>query len=147
MRSGFSLLTALIFLILVATISTLALSLSTLSTKQTADIYLKNQAELLLRSGTEFAMLAISGTDYNATNCSDNIINMVYPEDSPNHTHEINVTISYIGSGLGVCAKVLANDVNTSDSNRTVIIDTIVSTKVGLVTEQIRLHRRTIQKP
>jgi len=142
MKKGFSLLTALIFLILVATISTLAITLSTLSTKQTTDIYLKSQAELLLRSGTEFAMLAISGTDYNSTNCNDNTINMTY-----NKTYDINISIFYIGSGLGVCSKVLANDINTSDSNRTVIINTTVSTRPDITTEPIRLFRRTIQKP
>jgi hypothetical protein len=152
MRKGFSLLTAIIFLVLIATISALSISLSTQSVKQTTDIYLKNEAELLLRSGTEFAMLAMSGTDYNETNCL-NKINMVYP-DADNYTHEINVTISYIGKGLpddstGVngCANILANDINTSDSNRTVIIDAIVTTKEGIIPEQIRLHRRTIQKP
>lgn len=157
MRKGFSLLTALIFLILIATISALSISLSTQSAKQTTDIYLKNQAELLLRSGTEFAMLAMSGTDYNATNCLDTI-NITYPDATPDHTHDINITISYIGRGLtddptGVagCANVLANDVNTNDSNRTVIIDTVVSTNPALtpntILEQIRLHRRSIQKP
>lgn len=145
MRSGFSLLTALLFLILIATISTLALTLSTQSAKQTTDIYLKNQAELLLRSGTEFAMLAISGHNYNI-NCLDQV-NMTY-----NDTFDINVSIMYIGNGLDACLNKLANDINTSDSNRTVIIDTVVSTQQyltdnGTIPEKIRLHRRTIQKP
>lgn len=148
MKRGFSLLTAIIFLVLIATIAALSISLSTQSVKQTTDIYLKNEAELLLRSGTEFAMLAMSGTDYNATNCLDNI-NMTY-----NSTHDINVTISYIGSGLpddptGLigCAHILDNNISTSDSNRTVIIDAVVTTKEGIIPERIRLHRRTIQKP
>jgi len=141
MRKGFSLLTAIVFLVLVATISVLALTLSTQSAKQTTDIFVKSQAELLLRSGTEYAMLAMSGFDYNATNCL-NSLNMTY-----NNTHDINITISYIGSGLGACTNVLANNIDTNESNRTVIIDTWVRTKDGIVSEPIVMHRRSIQKP
>lgn len=124
----------------------LALSLSTQSTKQTADIYIKNQAELLLRSGTEYALLAMSGHDYKNDGCL-NQVNMTY-----NNMFDINVSIMYIGNGLsGTNCTQLGSDITTPDSNRTVIIDTIVSTKPDLtpntIPEQIRLHRRTIQKP
>ena len=142
MRKGFSLLTAIIFLVLVATISVLALTLSTQSAKQTTDIFLKSQAELLLKSGTEYAMLAMSGFDYNATNCLNNL-NMTY-----NGTHDINISIRYIGNNLGVCNTVPgANNIDTNESNRTVIIDTWVRTKDGIVSEPIVMHRRSIQKP
>jgi type II secretory pathway pseudopilin PulG len=144
MRSGFSLLTALIFLILIATISALSISLSTKAVKQTSDLFLKNQAELLVRSGTEFAMLAMSGHDYGA-NCL-NSLNIQYP-DNANPTHDINITISYIGNGLPAGCIALDNNVSTNESNRTVIIDTVVSTVAGLIPEQIRMHRRSIQKP
>ena len=147
MKRGFSLLTALVFLILIATISALSISLSTQSVKQTTDIYLKNEAELLLRSGTEFAMLAMSGyPDYN-TSCLETI-NMTY-----NSTYDINVTIKYIGTNMHCSvANTLDNNISTADSNRTVIIDTVVTTNPALTTdgtipEQIHLHRRTIQKP
>ncbi len=140
MRKGFSLLTALIFLVIIATISAISISLSTQSVKQTGDIYLKNQAELLLRSGTEYAMLAISGHNY-TVNCL-NDINMTY-----NNMFDINVTIYYIGNGLPSGCNVLDGNISTDDSNRTVIIDTFVSTKPNITTEPIRLHRRTIQKP
>lgn len=148
MRKGFSLLTAIIFLVLVATISVLALTLSTQSAKQTTDIFLKAQAELLLRSGTEFAMLAMSGTDYNATNCLNNVY-IKYPKADGNYTHDINISIQYIGNGLpGLCNSLPnANSIDTNESNRTVIIDTIVTTNPDITTEPIRMHRRTIQKP
>jgi len=140
MRKGFSLLTAIIFLVLIATISAISISLSTQTVKQTADIYLKNQAELLLRSGTEFALLAMSGHNYNSSCLND--INMTY-----NNQFDINVSIMYIGKGLPSGCQTLDNNISTADSNRTVIIDTFVSTKADITTEPIRLHRRTIQKP
>ena len=140
MRKGFSLLTAIIFLVLIATISAISISLSTQTVKQTTDIYLKNQAELLLRSGTEFALLAMSGHNYNSSCLND--INMTY-----NNQFDINVSIMYIGKGLPSGCQTLDNNISTADSNRTVIIDTFVSTKADITTEPIRLHRRTIQKP
>jgi type II secretory pathway pseudopilin PulG len=138
MRKGFSLLTAIVFLVLIATISALSISLSTQSVKQTGDVLLKSQAELLLRSATEYAMLAISGapngclSDINATH---------------NGIFDINISIMYIGNGLPAACPQIGTDINTSDSNRTVIIDTWVRTKADIVTEPIVIHRRTIQKP
>ena len=152
MKKGFSLLTAIIFLVLVATISMLALTISTQSAKQTTDIFLKNQAELLLRSGTEFAMLAMSGHEYNTTNGCLKSINIMYPDNTASHTHDINISIMYIGNGLGGVGCVqLGTNIDTNESNRTVIIDTVVSTNPNLtpdtIPEQVRMHRRSIQKP
>ncbi len=143
MRKGFSLITAIIFLVLIATLSALSIALSTQSVKQTGDVLLKSQAELLLRSGTEYALLAMSGYDYSSS-CLENL-NMTH-----NGMFDINVSIMYIGKGITCnhpATHILANNINTSDSNRTVIIDTFVTTKAGIATEPIRLHRRTIQKP
>ena len=143
MKKGFSLLTAILFLVLVATISVLALSLSTQSAKQTTDIFLKTQAEILAKSSTEYALLAMSGHDY-SSNCLETI-NATY-----DNMFDINISIRYIGNGI-TCANpsthILDNTINTSDSNRTVIIDTIVSTQDGIASEPIRIHRRSIQKP
>lgn len=148
MKKGFSLLTAVLFLVVIATLSMIALSLSTQSAKQTTDDYLKVQAELLAKSGTEFALLAMSGHDYSA-NCL-NSIDIKYPtNNTTTYTHDINITLHYIGNGLppGCNTYANANNIVTADSNRTVIIDTIVTTNPSITTEPIRLHRRTIQKP
>ena len=149
MKKGFSLITAVMFIVLVATIAALALSLSSTSSKQTTDLYLREQAELLLQSGTEFALLAISGHDIAITGNCINAINTQYiPTAGANPLFDINITISYMGNGLiaAGCANVLSDTVVTPESNVTVIIDTIVSDH-NLSTEPIRLHRRTIQKP
>ncbi len=144
-RNGFSLLTAIIFLVIVSTIAMLALSLSSQSAKQTTDSYLKVESELLAKSATEYAIMAISGHNF-AIDCMERI-NIRYPEQT-NYTHEINISISYLGNGLPCNAShILDNNLSTSDSNRTVIIDTIVTTNPDLSPEPVRLHRRTIQKP
>ncbi len=146
MRKGFGLITAIIIMVTVATLMSLMIGLSGTGVKVTMDIYLKEQADILARSATEYALLAISGHD-NSKNCIENI-NITYP-NSANPTHEANLTIYYIGKNIPSCDNILANDINTTDSNLTVIIDTIVSVNqvnTG-VTEPIRVHRRTIQKP
>lgn len=140
MRKGFSLLTAILFLVLVATISVLALSLSTQSAKQTTDIFLKTQAEILAKSSTEYALLSMSGHDY-----SSNCLNKIDAEY--NEMFDINISIQYIGSGLPTGCTQLGSDIITSDSNRTVIIDTIVQSKDSIGNEPIRFHKRTIQRP
>ncbi len=153
MRKGFSLITAIIFIVLVATIAALALSFSTFSTKQTSDLFLREQAELLVQSGTEYALLAISGHDINTTNGCLNAINAQYPQAGATAMFDINVTINYLGRGLASASNnncnILSDLVATDDSNITVIIDTIVSTTTdnNISTEPIHLHRRTIQKP
>jgi len=153
MRRGFSLITAIIFMVLVASIAALALSFSSFSTKQTSDLFLREQADLLVQSGTEFALLAISGHQINAANGCLNSINSQYPQAGAAAIFDINITINYLGNGLAAASNnncnILSDTVVTVDSNITVIIDTIVSTNTdnNISTEPIRLYRRTIQKP
>ena len=156
MRKGFSLITAIVFMVLIATLSALALSFSALNVKQTSDTYLREQAELLLQSSTEYALLALSAHEINATNGCLNTTNAQYiPHTGALAIFDINISINYLGIGLPSknalkpCQKFSDNDISTTDSNVTVIIDTIVSTNTAnnITTEPIRLHRRTIQKP
>ena len=125
------------------------LSLSSTTVKSTTDIYLKEQAELLLRSATEYALLALSGHNH-ASNCLQNIT-ITYPSSVPSQvTHEANVTIMYIGNGINCPGNVLSNSLTLpADANLTTIIDTVVTVNQANtgITEPIRLHRRTIQKP
>ena len=144
MRRGFTLLSAIFLMVLVATLMVLSFSLSTQTAKQTGDIYLQEQGQLLARSATEFALLAISGHN-NSNDCIENI-NLNYPEGAP--VFDINMTLYYIGNGLP-CNNdhLLANNIETAESNGTVLIDTIVSYTDPGTNETVRYFRRTIQKP
>ena len=146
MRRGFTLITAILLILLISTIALLSLSLSSLTTKQTSDIYLREQAELLLQSATEYALLAISGRDI-ATNGCINTINAQYPQAGANALFDINISLSYLGNGLPNTCNRLDNNVSNLDSNVTVMIDTVVTSANSVSTEPIRLHRRTLQKP
>ena len=148
-RKGFSLVIAIIILVVVSSLAALMLSLSSSSSKQTADIYLKEQADLLMQSATEYSMLAILGHD-NQNSCVENI-NITYPNSS-NPIFDINVSLWYIidstmPAGFD-CNHVISNNLSTHNSNMTVLIDTTVTTAPNInISEPIKLHRRTVQKP
>jgi hypothetical protein len=145
MRRGIGLIMAIAFIVLVATIGALALSFSTQTSRQTGDVYLRAQAELLAMSATEYALLALSAHNISdANNCINNI-NI----EHNNELFTINMTMSYIGSDLPLAnCNVLngAGNIATVDSNVTVLIDTIVQSTLT-DREPIRIHRRTLQKP
>ena len=68
MRRGFSLIIAIIFLVLVATIGMFSLNTSAVTAKQTTDIFLREQADLLAQSATEVAILNLLQRNF-STDC------------------------------------------------------------------------------
>ncbi len=148
-RKGFSLFLAIVVLIVVSTLSALMISLSSSSAKQTSDTYLKEQAELLAQSATEYAILAILGHN-NKNSCVENI-HITYPS-STSTMFDINVSLWYIIDPTQVpttCSKILSNGLSSgSNSHFTVVVDTMVVSSSNLnISEPIRIHRRTVQKP
>ena len=137
-RKGFGLITAIIIMMVIAILMSLTMGLSSTTVKHTTDVYLKEQAKLLLRSSVEYALLAISGHD-NSSDCVESVT-INYPQFTS------KVDIWYIGKGIPTgCGHVLDNSIMTDDSNYTAIMDVTVTTTAS--TEPITLHRRTIQKP
>ncbi|MDR3178193.1 MAG: type II secretion system protein [Campylobacteraceae bacterium] len=141
MRKAFGLITAIMFIVLVATIGALAISFSTQANRLTSDIYLQAQAELLSYSATEYALLALSG--HNISSNSD-CINSI---DATDGGFEIHIRLQYIGNGLPTRCNILANNTVRSSAHTTVLIDTIVEFPASNFNEPIRIHRRTLQKP
>ncbi len=145
-RRGFGLITAIIIMMTVAVLMSLMIGLSSSTVKQTSNLFIKEQARLYLRSATEFALLAISGHPNN-TNCIEDL-NISFD----NSSYNANVNIWYMGRGIpATCGHIItnANNVQTDDSNYTVIMNVTVEAnqaKLGL-SEPIKLYRRTLQKP
>jgi type II secretory pathway pseudopilin PulG len=141
MRHAFSLLTAIFVMLLIGSLMALALSLMSTTTKQSSDLYLKEQVQLLARSAVEYEILKIEGQDGpSATSCYNG-------SDYSIQAYDINSTIYYLGSGLPSSCNILDNHLATSDSNGTVIIDVSVSYVDPSSGEKIRYFRRTLQKP
>ena len=134
---------------LIGTLMGLMLSFTTMTSKQTADSYLKEQAELIARSATEYALLKISGNNWSAGEC----INNINSELNSYKGFDIDLKLYYLGNTLPVwdgtkgCKNILDNSIYTNESNGTVLIDVIVSITDPATREKIRFHKRTIQKP
>ena len=150
-RNGVAMLLAIAFLLVTAVLMAIMINMTAQTTKRTGDIYFQEQAHLLAKSATEFTLLAISGHDRDANDCITNI-NIQYPQAGAQAIFDINTTIRYIGlAGLGgTCAGTnsLVDNIITPESNGTILIDTYVTTTANVnLTEPVRFHRRTMQKP
>ena len=146
-RRGFGLITAIIIMMTVAVLMSMMIGLSTATTKQTSDIFIKEQARLYLRSATEYALMAISGHN-NDNNCIKDITLNFKNGGITKYTASIDLW--YMGRGIPTaCSKILNNTVQTDDSNYTVVMDIVVeANQVALgLSEPIRVYRRTLQKP
>jgi len=138
-RSGFAMIMAVTVIVIVATIMALSLSLTTQTTKKTTDLYLYEQAVLLSKSATEYALLRIA-QDGQCTHTSD-LVNFT----DPSGLYDIDITLQYIYTAPSPCLIAETyTTVVTEEQNGSVIMDVRVSTAVG--TEPITYFRRTIQK-
>lgn len=148
-RRGFGLITAIILMVLIATVASMILFFATTSSKKATDDYLRIQAEMLSRSATEFATMRVQGFDRGGGKCLENLNIKADPFD-------INVTINYLfkGNKPDDCSdsNVYSKDLEDSDLNGTIIMDVVVveqmpSDQEKWNKEPIRIHKRTIQKP
>jgi len=146
-RRGFGLITAIIIMLTVAVLMSLMIGLSTASVKQTSDIFIKEQTKLYVRSAIEYAMMAISGHNNN-TDCIEDITLNFNNGGTINYTAKVDLW--YMGKNIpAACHKILANHIQTDASDYTVVMDVVVeANKANLgLSEPIRVHRRTLQKP
>ncbi len=141
-RSGFAMIMAVTVIVIVATIMALSLSLTTQTTKKTTDLYLYEQAILLSKSATEYALLRIA-QDGRCTHTND-LVNFT----DPSGFYNIDITLLYVYTTD--CPIQTDNyfpvgtTIQTPAQDGSVLMDVTVSTNVG--TEPITYFRRTIQK-
>jgi len=154
-RKAFSLLTAIVIIVMMATISLLVFNLSGKLGKGTTAQFQKEQAILLAKSYTEYALMAITANDRNETgNCLNTITgtNIIRPIAQNGFRARIN--ISYIGSANavgGTCANVFSNTVITPRTPINAVIDVYIDYQdmdhhAGANAPWITYHRRTLQK-
>lgn len=147
MKKGFSLIAAIFFIILISTIALTSLSIATMSAREAPNILLNQQAELLARSATEYAIMNIQQNDYNKS-CPDSVkeINLNYPSKSP--IFNVKVQIYYLNSALD-CGKknVIGSTALTGDDKFASIIDVRVASVGNIGSAPIKFSRRTLQIP
>jgi len=165
MRSGMAMIMAIAFLVIIAGMMAVMMNMTSVTTARTEQMYFKEQAQLLAKSATEFAVLAISGHNRLGNNTSCVIrINSQFPVGGTVAPYfDINTTIRYIGlnAAAGTCAGA-NNYIPTPftpvggvihpiapESDGTVLIDVYVRDTPGQLnlSNPIAYHRRTLQKP
>ena len=153
-RKAFSMLTAIVVIVLMATVAMLVMSMSSKMVKETTSQYQEEQAALLAKSYTEYAVMAVTAND-RTVNCLTTINGTTGDATaaSPNNGYLINTNISYIGfpAALGSCtAGALDSGVTTSSTPLTIIVDVYVYYKdldnPLPAAPNMTYHRRTVQK-
>ncbi len=152
-REAFSLLTAIVVIVLMATVGVLVLNMTGNITKETTAQYQKEQAVLLAKSYTELAIMAVTAND-RSVDCIEDIdgVNILGSSSSSGEGYRVRTRIAYIGSeDFSNCSgsRVL-NTVNvvTPESSLNIIVDVYVEYKEldNSTSEYITYHRRTLQK-
>jgi hypothetical protein len=145
MRNAFSMLTAIFIIVLMATVAAFIMNLSGKMVKETTVQFQREQAMLLAKSYTEYAIMAVTANDQNTT-CL-NSINGSYKD------YKVNVNISYIGHHNilnGGCTNILnpVNDVISPKSPLNIIVDVFVRYPDYDHPDDLNMtyHRRSLQK-
>jgi hypothetical protein len=158
MRQAFSMVTAIFVMVILATISVLVLNTAGQISQNTVLQYRQEQAALLAKGYTEFAILSVLKHDKTAGigSCVEDINGTVGDNYDEGSGYLAEVKIYYIGNNLP-CSNVVGNDriLNTANISGTgtdpyaphVLIDTFIKYKDPLNTEEvITYHRRSLQK-
>ena len=144
-RKAFSMLTAMIVIVLMATVAAFIMSLSGKMVKGTTVQYQREQAMLLAKSYTEYTIMAVMANGDRVNNCLNAIAS-----NGVLTNYNVAITISYIGN-IGAahsCANVLSNAVVTPETSLNILVDTYVSYPDLDNPNNLRMtyHRRTLQK-
>lgn len=146
-RKGFAMILAIFIIVLVALGGVMLLGNASLGTKTAGDNYFKAQAELLLNSATEFAVMRAQDFNTSGANCLNNI-NITVQDAAGAAAYDINVTIQYSFQGAAPVNNQCATLTTLTGNPTMMLIDTTVTTNTAanLSTEPIRVHKRSWQK-
>jgi len=148
-REAFSLIMAIIVIVLMATVAMLIMNMSGKMVKTTTTQYQREQAVLYAKSYTEYAIMGVMANDRNTTTCLNEITAKVDNYSIDNYS--IRTVISYIGNSdlaSSSCAKVISSAVVTPESPLNIIVDVFVSYPDTDHPDDLNMtyHRRSLQK-
>ena len=157
-RSGIAMIMAIAVIVIISTLMALAITMSSKTSKQTINLYLYEQAQLLAKSAAEYTLLRISLDNNETDPCHVRFLNFSPDLDGDGNAdfYDINVSIhySYTSYPADKCpddARFVDSTrfapVTTPEQNGSVLLDIGVSVNDSTVTtEPIRYFKRTIQK-
>ena len=153
-RKAFSMLTAIIIIVLMSSVALLIMTMSSKLTKETTAQYQREQAILLANSYTEYAIMAVTA-NRRAVNCLQTINGTMGNATAmnPNNGYRISINIAYIGTAavIGNCLPVQQLGIHpNADLPLTIIIDAYIDyndlDNPAVNPPVITYHRRTVQK-
>jgi len=156
-RRAFSMITALVVIVLMSSVAIYVMSTSAKMVKETTAQYQREQAMLLAKSYTEYAIMAVSANDRNNTSanyCLEDIEGQVGGDPDKGEGYKIETRIAYIGnSDISQCAatRQLGSITETTRSPLNIIVDVYVKYKDpdhpdASAAPYITYHKRTLQK-
>jgi len=152
-RKAFSMITAIFVIILMASVGALVMNLSGKLVKTTTTQFQREQAMLLAKSYTEFAIMSVMANKRTTGGCLSTIEgdNVIRPEN--NGGFEVRVQIAYISNNTNMLTGCLATHVfsdaaTTPESALNIIVDVYVRYHDldGNQNTWITYHKRTLQK-
>jgi len=154
-RDAFSMLTAIFVIVLMSGVAAFVMGLGGKITQETVEQYQKEQAVLLAKSYTEYAIMAVMSVP-NSTACVEDIDGKIGASNAfkDGKGYLIETRISFIGQDISNCSdtrelgRPITNDLNLivdvyvkyKDINHPSLSATIADTP------WITYHRRTLQK-
>jgi hypothetical protein len=145
MRKGFGLIQVIFFMVILSGILSITMKYANISSKQTADLFVKEQAELFLRSATEMALLGISGHDKTIAG-NECLHDIKVISDDQRFIADINIS-NYFLINSETCD--LKTVIQTEESNGMIMMNIVVETNNTHPKNStpIRITRRMLQKP
>jgi type II secretory pathway pseudopilin PulG len=143
-KKAFSMITAIFVILLMATVGTFILNLSGKMVKGTTTQFQREQAMLLAKSYTEYAIMSVTANDQNRTCLNE--IHGSYGD------YNITVKISYIGRfdilNGGCTYRLNSTDIVTQKSPLNIIIDTFIRYPNYDHPDELKMtyHKRSLQK-
>ncbi|NPA50007.1 MAG: type II secretion system protein [Epsilonproteobacteria bacterium] len=159
LRGAFSLITAIVVILILSLVATYIFYLSGKITRETTSEYQQNQAILLARSYTEYAILAVMSADRNTSSHCVQQIKGDIGNPEIGQGYRVEVDIKYIGTYnvLKKCPNniILSKNVSTQYTPLTIVVDVFVRYKDynhPLINKNpsqvpwITYHKRSLQK-
>ncbi len=127
LRSGFSMLVAIFTIVVISLVASYIFYASASINKEGEIQYQKEQAMLLARSYTEYAVMAVSANNRNI-NCINNINATIGTNPAIGQGYKVEVKITYIGNQKYIykCLRKAATLSNSDIDTLSVIIDVYV---------------------
>ncbi len=144
-KKAFSLIHVLIIMILLSTVLLMGLRYASLSRSFAKDFYIKEKAELFLKSSIETALLAISGYDRSKkSNCLEKI--KIISKDR-RFIADINISRYYLSKNSSLYCK-KSSIIKSEESHGMVLLDITVTNNPAnhKIKKTIKITKRTLQK-